>query len=276
MANGLLHVMEFAFEFGGRRSFRAAVRRLPSFLRIVGGPATALKALALSVALRALNAFGALALFFLFRRPAFLFRFAGVRVFLMRRGSGRWRRILSESRADQGRRTTGNEGNDQWLHRYGDWGGVERGYYPQFQESPSASTPAFHQESPVHPGRREPFHGWNETAGYKIRISARGSLDGGACGRHGRLAYQPRGPESTGCHRRAQELITSQISEPASMALDCQPERHRRVRAIWLVGHSSLNAGDDGVRRKSLESWKQHSELFQSLKRIVRRTDHPI
>ena len=29
--------------------------------------------------------------------------------------------------------------------------------------------------------------------------------------------------------------LTFQISDPAPLTFDCQPERHRRVRWIWLV-----------------------------------------
>src|SRR5215831_5910849 len=37
--------------------------------------------------------------------------------------------------------------------------------------------------------------------------------------------------------------LTSQISGPAPLILDCQPERHRRVRCIWFVRpFSHLNA----------------------------------
>src|ERR1017187_3834536 len=35
--------------------------------------------------------------------------------------------------------------------------------------------------------------------------------------------------------------LTSQISDPAPLILDCQPERHRRVRCIWLVGPHFLS-----------------------------------
>ena len=32
-------------------------------------------------------------------------------------------------------------------------------------------------------------------------------------------------------------ISTFQLSDPAPLILDCQPERYRRVRCIWFVGH---------------------------------------
>src|SRR5206468_1051158 len=44
--------------------------------------------------------------------------------------------------------------------------------------------------------------------------------------------------------QRPVAIPTSQISDPAPLSLDCQPERHRRVRCIWRIrrhGQNSVN-----------------------------------
>jgi hypothetical protein len=40
--------------------------------------------------------------------------------------------------------------------------------------------------------------------------------------------------------RKLRGDLTLQISDPAPLVFDCQPERHRRVRCIWFVSRIIL------------------------------------
>lgn len=55
--------------------------------------------------------------------------------------------------------------------------------------------------------------------------------------------------------------LTAQISDPAPPILDCQPERYRRVRCIWLVGRFHLG---NGCRKRRI-SHHLRTELIRKM-----------